>query len=449
MRTETIEADSDSQSSTSGPEPDFEKVVAVLSRQASGLGKGSAELNGLIDDLAGMSSAQKETFARLVGEIEAMVQANRTICDLTTQSNDSVRQARNSVEKVGQAVGGVTGTLAQVAEAAREITKIASQTKLVSFNAAIESRRAGEAGRTFGVVAAAVRDLAVRIEESSEQITSTIAQLEVRIRDLALDIQSKESTDGGVAKRDSFQAAVSKVERSVGDIAGTAKKNLDGCAGVIVAVRGLSSQVAGSTIALQNARKETEGFLVLAEKMIGVAVESGIQTDDTPYIEAAIDIAGQIGAILDDGVSSGLIKLADLFSQEYAPVRGTNPQAHLARYSEYVDPRLPEYLEEIMAMSSKVVFAVATDRKGYVPMNVAKYCKPYGPDPVWNQANCRYHRFFDGRTEMAAIRSQQAFLLQTYRRNMGAGKFLVMKHLSAPILVQGQQWGALRIGLEF
>ena len=43
-------------------------------------------------------------------------------------------------------------------------------------------------------------------------------------------------------------------------------------------------------------------------------------------------------------------------------------------------------------------------------------------------------------------RSTQPFLLQTYRRDMGGGQFVLMKDLSAPIWVNGRHWGAFRIG---
>jgi len=428
---------------------DLEQYVKSLVSQSSGLGKGAAELNGLIGDLAEMSSTQTKTFTSLAAEIDAMVQANRTICDVTKASHESVHRARQAVEQVGTAVAGVTDTLADVIAAANEITKIALQTRLVAFNAAVEAKRAGEAGRGFGVVADAVKDLAARVEQSSKMITNSITQLDVRIRDLSQDILSKETRRHGANQRDSFHAAVSEVEQGVDDIAATAQKNLDGCAGVIQTVRGLSSQVAGSANALQNARRETEDFLSVAETMIEMAVESGVRTGDTPYIEAAIDLAAEIGRVFEQGVRSGAIAAADLFAQKYRPITGTNPPAYLAPYSRFVDPVLPAMLEKMMAMSAKITFCIATDCKGYVSMNVAVYCKPYGADPVWNQANCRYHRFFDGRTEMAAIRHQGRFLLQTYRRDMGGGKFVVMKHLSAPILVDGTQWGAVRIGLQF
>ena len=244
---------------------DIEKSLGAIANQASGLGKESADLNGLIDDLAAMSAKQTATFNTLAGEIETMVKANRTISDVTKASNESVRRARQTVEHVGHGVVGVADSLQQVAVAASDITQIALQTRLVAFNAAVEAKRAGVAGQGFSVVADAVKDLANRVEQSSTLIASTITQLEARIKDLARDIQAKENTKKGNLKNDSFHAAVSEVERGVAEIASAAQKNLQGCAGVIESVRGLSGQVASTERALQNARKETEGFLTLSE----------------------------------------------------------------------------------------------------------------------------------------------------------------------------------------
>jgi methyl-accepting chemotaxis protein len=39
--------------------------------------------------------------------------------------------------------------------------------------------------------------------------------------------------------------------------------------------------------------------------------------------------------------------------------------------------------------------------------------------------------------------------LQTYRRDMGAGQFVVMKEAAAPITVQGRHWGGLRLAFKF
>ncbi|MGH8809898.1 MAG: methyl-accepting chemotaxis protein [Noviherbaspirillum sp.] len=437
------------------PEPgavapnDLEHVVGGFAQKASGLGKESADLNGLIDDLAAMSGKQAETFKALAGEIDAMVRANQAIEEVTKASSESVRRARKTVEQLGQGVIAVTGNLADVAEAANEITQIALQTRLVAFNASVEAKRAGEAGRGFGVVAEAVKDLAAKVEESSKQIMSTVTQLEARIKLLADDIQSKESSQNSASKNGTFDAAVSEVERGVDDIAVAAQQNLSGCAGVLDSVRGLSKQVAGTATALQHARKKTEGFLSLSEALIEMAAESGIRTEDSPFIEAALDAARQIIERFEQAVRNGQISMDDLFDENHQLIAGSNPEQYMTRFTQFTDQVLPDILEKTLTWSPKVAFGVAIDRKGYIPTHNRKYSKQPGADPVWNQANCRNRRFFNGRTEKAAVESKSRFLLQTYRRDMGGGNHVVMKDLSVPIDVNGRRWGALRIGYQF
>jgi methyl-accepting chemotaxis protein len=77
-----------------------------------------------------------------------------------------------------------------------------------------------------------------------------------------------------------------------------------------------------------------------------------------------------------------------------------------------------------------------------------KYSHPQGSDPVWNSANCRNRRIFNDRTGLSAGRSTRPFLLQTYRRDMGGGHFVLMKDVSAPIMVHGRHWGGFRIGFK-
>jgi methyl-accepting chemotaxis protein len=429
--------------------PDIEKIVGGIAHQASGLGKEAADLSGLIDDLATMSSAQSETFKALAREVEAMVQANRSIGEVTKASSESVRRARQTVEQLGQGVAGVTDNLGKVAVAANEITQIALQTRLVAFNASVEAKRAGEAGRGFGVVAEAVKDLAAKVEHSSKLIMSTITQLDTRIKELAHDIQSKEIIESGGRKKETFHTAVSEVERGVEAIAAAAQKNIAGCDEVSQSVHGLSQQVDSTAKALQNARQRTDAFLTLSETMIEMAAESGIATEDTPFIEGVVQLAEQIGELFEGGVQSGKISIADLFDDQYRLIPNTNPEQYMARYTAFADQILQDLLDQALSWSPKVVFGVANDCNGYVPTHNRIYSKKPGSDPIWNQANCRNRRIFNGRTEMKAICDKRKFLLQTYRRDMGGGNTIVMKHLSAPIWVNGKRWGIMRIGYQF
>jgi methyl-accepting chemotaxis protein len=424
-------------------------IVAEIAHKAGGMGMGAADLNGVIEDLASMSAKQAETFQSLSNEIEAMVKANRAIVEVTTASNDSVKRARDTVEHLGTGVSGVLDTLREVGEAAVEITQIALQTRLVAFNASVEAKRAGEAGRGFSVVAEAVRDLAAGVEKSSKLIVAAVAELDTRVTELARGIQSKELSRSADGKNDTFHAAVTDVEQGVKDIASVANENLGVCAAVLDSVGWLSTQVNNTAKALQNARKRTEGFLDLSEAMIEMTAESGIATEDTPYIELVQQVAAEIGELFQRAVSEGRIGEADLFDEQYRPVPNTNPQQFLTRYTAFADQVLQDLLERTLQFSPKITFAVAVDRKGYLPTHNLQYSKPQGKDPVWNTANCRNHRMFNtSRTERAAIGNQNKFLLQTYRRDMGGGNFVLMKDLSAPIWVSGKHWGALRIGYK-
>ena len=74
-----------------------------------------------------------------------------------------------------------------------------------------------------------------------------------------------------------------------------------------------------------------------------------------------------------------------------------------------------------------------------------RFSREQSDDLVWNSANCRNRRIFNDRTGLRAAQSQSKFLLQTYRRDMGGGEFVLLKDLSMPIWVGGRHWGALRL----
>jgi methyl-accepting chemotaxis protein len=92
------------------------------------------------------------------------------------------------------------------------------------------------------------------------------------------------------------------------------------------------------------------------------------------------------------------------------------------------------------------VFCAAVDRNGYLPTHNRKFSHAPRPgETAWNTANCRNRRIFDDRTGLAAARNRKHFLLQAYRRDMGGGQVALMKDASAPIILRGRHWGALRL----
>jgi methyl-accepting chemotaxis protein len=295
------------------------------------------------------------------------------------------------------------------------------------------------------VVAEAVKDLAQKVEQSSKQIAGTVQQLDARIKELALNIRESKQVNG----QETFSLAFGRVEEAVSRIASAAEQNVQACSSTQQSVESMSGQVREQGVALEQAKNRALHFLTSSEHLIELSADCGAETGDTPYIRKVREVAAAIGARFEQAVASGEIVLADLFDENYAKVAGTNPQQLRTRFVEFTDRVLPAFQEPLLEFSNKVVFCAAVDRNGYLPTHNLKFSKPQGTDPVWNAANCRNRRLFNDRTGLAAGRNTRKFLLQTYRRDMGGGRFVLMKDLSAPIMVNGRHWGGLRFAYQF
>ena len=143
------------------------------------------------------------------------------------------------------------------------------------------------------------------------------------------------------------------------------------------------------------------------------------------------------------------ISLANLFDEAYQPIPNTRPAQHTTRFVDLADRLLPPVQEPVLASSPKVVYCITVDRNGYVATHNRAYSQPQRGDLAWDTANSRYRRIFNDRTGLASARNQRPFLLQTYRRDMGGGIFVVMKEAAAPITVQGRHWGGVRLAFKF
>jgi methyl-accepting chemotaxis protein len=427
------------------PAPDLGALVADVATRAGGMGKESAELYGTLEDVSKVARRQAQAFEQLASDVQQMVEANRAIAAATASGRASAQRARAAVERVATDVSAAVVSLREVAASATEITRIALQTRLVAFNATVEAKRSGEHGRGFAVVAEAVKELAQRVESTSMQIAGTVKQLDARIDDLARNIRDAGGRDGA----ETFNTAFGRVEEAVTGIAETAAQSEQACAATLESVAGLTREVTATTGALDGAKKNAERFLDMSEQLIERASDCGAETADTPFIAATIDAAQGIARLFEQAVQDKRLTMEDLFDERYVPVPGTNPQQVTTRFVTFTDRELPAIQEAMLAFSDKIAFCAAVDRNGYLPTHNLKYSKPQGTDPVWNAANCRNRRIFGDRTGLGAGRNTRRFLLQTYRRDMGGGRFVLMKDLSAPITVFGRHWGGFRVGYQF
>ncbi|MBX3600887.1 MAG: chemotaxis protein [Rubrivivax sp.] len=430
--------------------PDAVRIVGALSKQASTLGREAAEVRGTLADTHVIATAQGQAVQALAQQLQDVVRSQAAIGEETERGLQAVAQVGDAVGSVGQEVAGIVDTLRQVSEAAGEITQIALQTRLVAFNASVEAKRAGEAGRGFGVVADAVKDLAAKVESSSKHIMGTVSQLDSRIAALSREISHKAEGAGAAGEAGAVHRALAVVEQGVHRIHDAARASRQVCDGLDRQMSAIEAEMRRTTAALSSALDRTETFLKISESLIESVAECGVETEDTPYIQAAQQAAGQIAKLLEDALRTGAITAQDLFDEQYRPIDGSNPAQHTTRFCALADRLFPQVQEKLLTMSDKVVYCIAVDRNGYVACHNQKYNHPQrAGDVTWNTANCRNRRIFNDRTGLASARNQRPFLLQTYRRDMGGGHFIVMKEAAAPISVAGRHWGGLRLAFKF
>ena len=454
-----------------------ERLVDQLSNRLGGLGVELADVASNVQEVATRVSTQSQHFAHLQKTAETMVSANHDIADASravqSASSDTVGEINQSRGAVEAAVGhiaelvesvgrietrlsAVSSALAEVAKVSSSIEAIAKQTNLLALNATIEAARAGTAGRGFAVVASEVKSLAEATRQATLQIGDTVRDLDGQLGSLIgesgeASSRAKTASQGATQIQTIIarvQDGFTRVGQEIDGVAKAATSNLGHCDSVIEELRNLAKGVDLSSSDLQHADDRVTKLLDLSESLIALIADSGVETSDAPLIRVVVETARQISEMFEAAVGRGEVTLDDLMDENYRLIPNTDPKQYMTNYVELTDRLLPAIQDPIQKSDPRIVFCVAWAKGGYLPTHNPNYRLPQGKDPVWNNANCRNRRLFNDRAVKKVAASTKPFLLQTYRRDMGGGNFVLMKDASSPIFVRGRHWGAFRLGFR-
>jgi methyl-accepting chemotaxis protein len=170
-----------------------------------------------------------------------------------------------------------------------------------------------------------------------------------------------------------------------------------------------------------------------------------IHDENTDLVTRAMEAGVQLRQMFEQAVSSGAISIDALFDSDYVEIAGSNPLQHRTRILDWADRALPPFQETFLAKDPRMVFCVAIDRNGYLPVHNKIYSHPQrGGDVAWNTAHSRNRRIFNDTAGLAAGRNQRTYLIQSYARDMGNGVTVMMREIDVPIRVQGRHWGGFR-----
>jgi methyl-accepting chemotaxis protein len=170
-----------------------------------------------------------------------------------------------------------------------------------------------------------------------------------------------------------------------------------------------------------------------------------LQDANTEAVTRAMEAGRALTKIFEDGVATGAISLEDLFDTNYVEIAGTNPVQHRTRFLDWADRALPPLQEAFLAKDKTMAFCAMVDRNGYLPVHNKIYSHPQKPgDVAFNTANSRNRRIFNDAAGLAAGQNTRAYLIQTYARDMGNGKLVMMREIDVPVRVRGRHWGGFR-----
>src|SRR5262245_31727358 len=170
-----------------------------------------------------------------------------------------------------------------------------------------------------------------------------------------------------------------------------------------------------------------------------------LQDANTEAVTRAMEAGRELTKIFESAVASGMISMEDLFDTNYVEIPDSNPVQHRTKFLDWADRALPSLQEAFLATDKTMAFCAMVDRNGYLPVHNKIYSHPQKPgDVAFNTANSRNRRIFNDTAGLAAGQNTRAYLIQTYARDMGNGKLVMMREIDVPVRVQGRHWGGFR-----
>ncbi|MBR5580846.1 MAG: methyl-accepting chemotaxis protein [Treponema sp.] len=152
------------------------EMVSSIMTSARQIESGSEQISSTSQSISSGAAEQAASTEEMSSTMEQMASNIRQTADNAAKTNSIAERTASDSKTGGAAVTDAVAAVKDIAEKIHIVEDIASQTNLLSLNAAIEAARAGEAGKGFSVVASEVRKLAERSQIAAGEISELSAR---------------------------------------------------------------------------------------------------------------------------------------------------------------------------------------------------------------------------------------------------------------------------------
>lgn len=263
---------------------------------------------------------------------------------------DAINDIETSVSSVTNEINELKNKSSQIDSIINIIKEIAGQTNLLALNASIEAARAGDAGRGFAVVAEEVKKLAERSNNSAEQISQIINDINGSIGNTVNAMQvSSQKVNEGISIAEKTNEAFNNIEYSIG--------------GMINITDEISKALEEQTSSLDNVITSAIEMRHSSDKAMTM-VESALM--NTQFMKASLAALLQVSNLLEK-VRTTLTK--DVIKKQEPDV---NLIFGVSDPLQTIDPAMVVVMEEIRILSNIHSGLLGASENGEVLPAIAK-----------------------------------------------------------------------------
>lgn len=428
---------------------DVAGIVEAVIRTSERLRSEHTALHGTVAELEAdqVKVAEATDEARLLSE-----RAIERLGEGTSLINSSLGQISSLlelVEALAQHVTGFAAAMEQVRRSSKDIEQIAETTNILALNATIEAMRAGEAGRTFAVVAGEVKGLANDTRRATEEIVHTIDALGVEAGQV---IERIEQGSEASAKAKHSVAEIERTISTVGEIVEEVDRNNDTIAratdtislhvGRVQDVLESFDQAAiDNENKLKSAYNRMEELELTASEMFDRIVQAGLSPEDSAMVEQGQAVVRELAAITEQALAADELTEADLFDVEYVEIPGSDPVRYTTRLSDWAHRVWRPFLDQAKQADSRVLAAACTDMNGYLPTHLTERSHEPTGDLAHDTAFCRNGRKIFDPIDQKSKKSHAPYMMAVYRQEGDGKDYLVVRNVYIPLIINGRRWG--------